>query len=196
MGIDSGNIVETIERVGGWLAAAGGVAIAARKRLTAIVRAIILADDFRTRFGPEAAATIRELLDDVTRSQTVQQLRQRIAERHLRVGVYVCGPDGRCNWSNEWLAEAFGIDRANMHGYGWLNSIATNERMQSIERWKYAVANGTPYSDEYTIENVRTSKTWRAQTEAFAIEQDGRVVCYVGYVIQKRTPDDSDLTHA
>lgn len=191
-GIDS----ETLERAVGWLAAAGGIAVAARKRITAIVRALVIADDFHTQFGAEAAATIREILDDVTRSQTVQQLRQRIAERHLRVGVYVCGPDGRCNWSNEWLAEAFGIDRDQMRGYGWLNAIATDERMQAIERWKYAVNNGTPYVDEYTITNTRSGKTWRAQTEAFAIQEQGGVVCYVGYVVQKKTQHDSDVAHA
>jgi len=190
------DILETIDTLGGWAVAAGGVAIAARKRISSIVRAAVLADAFHAQFGPEAAETLKQIVDDVQRSQTVTQLRQRIAERHLRVGVYVCGPDGRCTWSNEWLAEAFGIDRDNMRGFGWLNAIDAEQRLEATERWKYAVRNGVPYVDEYTVVNGRIGKTWQAQTEAFAIEQDGGVVCYVGYVVQRRAVSDSDVTHA
>lgn len=188
--------LELLERVGSWALAAAGVALAARKRVAAIVRAVVLAEQFRHQFGPASAETIRAILDDVTRSQSVHELRHRIQERTLRVGIYVCGPDGRCTWANEWLAESFGIDRADMRGYGWLNAIDGKERPRILEQWKFAIKNGTPYQTEYVVENKRSGKTWTAQTESFAVIQDGAVVCHVGYVVPKRSVPDSDVTHA
>jgi len=160
-------------------------------------RAFVLADDFRAQFGPDAAEAIKTILESVSRSQSIAEVRDRIQERHLRVGIYVCNPDGACTWCNEWLAEAFGRDERDMHGYGWLSSVEPSERIRAKEHWDYCLQSGIPYEDEYTVVNRRSGKTWRAKTDAVSVIKGGVLLAIVGRVFEaKRAPDDSDVTKA
>lgn len=188
---------EVAEQVVAWACAAAGFAVAVRKHIAKLMRAVYVADSIHAQFGPEAAATLRAITDDLSRSRTVQEFRHRLAERHLRIGIYVCSPCGKCTWCNEWLAEAFGIDRADMNGLDWLRGIEAGDGLRAADKWVHAVAHGIPYQDEYKVHNTRTGKDWIAVTEAFAIQDDGVVACYVGYVVPKgEGPGDSDVTRA
>lgn len=188
--------LDIAERVGAWVLPAIGVAVAARKRIRSLVRAALLADSFHDHFGPDAAEAVRTIVDGLKRAQTISEIRNRIQERHLRCGIYVCGPDGHCLFANEWLAEAFGIDLPDMQGYGWLSAIESSDRERAVSKWKHCIENGFPYEDEYTVVNKRTGKTWRAQTDALSITVDGVLVAFMGQVVQKQEPHDSDLTRA
>lgn len=188
----AGDWLALAERLSGWFFAGAGILIAARRRVAALFRAVRVAHDIHTEFGREAAATLREITEDLKRSQTVASFRHRLAERHLRVGIYLCGVDGRCTWVNDWLSQAFGIDRSDCVGFGWLGAIADAERSNTHSKWINAVTTGIPYRDKYTVRNKRNGRSWVAKTEAFAITRDDQVVCFLGVVEPADQSQDSD----
>lgn len=181
---DIEQVSEQLERTAGWLAVVAGVVVATWQRFKTLARAIVIANDFNTHFGPQAAGTIRSVLDVVSRSQSEQQVRQKIAERHLRLGIYICGKDGQCTYANEWLCEHFGIDSTRMIGMGWLDAVAAVDKQRVFQEWVNAVENGLPYRTSYMVHNRQSDETWQARTEAFAVNRGGQVVFYVGYVVE------------
>lgn len=186
----SNNWLELVERGVAWVAAATGVVALFYKRLVAFVRALRIAHGFGDHFGVEAAATIYQILKSVERSQSESEIRHRIVEAKLGIGVYICDPQGRCTWCNEFLAESFGRDREQMLDFGWLAALDPSDADESFRHWAYAVEHGLPYRHRYRVINRRSGLEWLAETEAVAVTHGDQLLCYVGWVVAVDTPNN------
>lgn len=164
------------------LGLAGGLLAALRTRIARAVAAVRAAHSLAGIFGDDAGTEIQRLFAIIARSDGEQQLRQRVVESHLRIGVYECDLDGKCLWANPYLAELFGLDEQDMHGYGWLSAIVKEERVAAQKRWRTSIEHGIPYDDAYTIENKRTSSRFRCHTRAELVKADGEPLCFIGWV--------------
>lgn len=173
------------ERFAAWSAVVCGAAVVWWRRGRQVVRGLWIASQLHSEFGDDAARQIRKLFDDLASARSIEEVRQTVAEKHLRIGIYICDPTGACTWSNEFLAESFGVDESKMRGYGWISAINENEQLVVHSRWVTSIENGLPYHAEYTVENKRTGQSWRAVTEARPLKRHGEVVSYVGWVTEK-----------
>jgi len=190
------------ESTNGWLdlvlkslavfGAIGGCIAAFWTRLASAVLAARAAHSLAGVFGEEAGPEIQRLFAIIARSDGEQQLRQRVVESHLKIGVYECDLSGKCIWCNPYLAELFGLDSERMRGYGWLSAIVPDERIDVQKRWRISVDQGIPYDDTYTIENQRTMKRVRCRSRADLVKADSEPLCYVGWVKVVPIPENKE----
>lgn len=164
------------------LGIAGGLFAALRVRVARAFTAARAAHSLADIFGDNAGSEIQRLFAIIARSDGEQQLRQRVLESHLRIGVYECDLDGKWLWVNPHLAEMFGIDERNMRGYGWLSAIVPEERVTAQKSWRTSIEHGIPYEDIYTVENQRTRSRVRCRTRAELVKSDDVPLCFVGWV--------------
>ncbi len=140
--------------------------------------------DLKKELGDRPIPKLVSFYRDVTAAHGEIAIRQRIAERHIEVGICVFDQDGKCTWANDWLCEAFGLDSANMRGWGWLAAIARDDQRRVHDAWALAVEQGVPYEEEYTVEPGNRSVPWIALTQTWPVATDeGVIICYVGEIV-------------
>ena len=149
-----------------------------------LFRVLPAVDRFHDLFGANPVDELHKIMSSASASIGELEIRQRIAERHLEIGVYVCRPDGECSWANDFLCEEFGLDSSEMRGYGWLSAIARDDRERVHTEWLRAIEHHVPFNETYTVE-PHSSEPWQAYSEALPVREGERIICYVGYV--KRT---------
>lgn len=171
----------------GAFAAASGVLWAVYRFGGQVVRAWRAMDRLHVEFGDDPIGKLLDIVHDIEASHGEFEIRQRIAERHLEIGIYVCQTDGKCTWTNDWLASAFDIDSKDMLGWGWLAAIDKSDQERVHEHWTKAVKEELPYSEEYWVDGERR---WYAHTEAWPVKRRGKIICYVGNVIETRPPQE------
>lgn len=133
-------------------------------------------------FGEDAARKIKDALTNNRMSTARINARLDVICREMKIGLYICDATGKCIWSNQYLADLFGMDSTEVLGYGWLLGIADDERERSHQRWMFSVKNDTPYRDEYHALNRRTGQKTLVMTEAEPIRtEDGKTPTnYIG----------------
>ena len=147
-------------------------------------RAIALSDAIYGHFGPEAAQQFVADLRDRKRDGVVRESRLQLVEKKLDLAVYLCSDAGTCEWVNTECAELLCIERANCIGLGWLEGIDAVERGKVYDVWMHAVTHRLPYECKYTVHNRRTGKKTLCLTYAYPhITSEGKLLCYVGYLI-------------
>ena len=139
------------------------------------------AEGISLAFGRDAGVKLRGIIAELNHRADICELKHRINEEHLKVGVYVCDAFGKCEYVNKVLADLFGMQAEDMKGYGWLKPVNDAHRVHAD--WKFAIANGLPYRATYTL-SVDAGKELGVYTEAFPVEEDGQVVKYLGVVKQ------------
>lgn len=140
------------------------------------------AEDISKAFGAEAGKKLRGIVSDLAHKADICELKHRINEEHLRVGVYVCDSFGRCEYVNPVLCDLFGMQSDAMKGYGWLAPVKDAHRVHAD--WKFAVQYGTPYRATYVVA-VDGRPELEVYTEAFPVQEDGQVVKFLGVVKPK-----------
>lgn len=179
------DVTELVELVGVAAAVAGSVgsAVWAVYRFGGrVCRVVTSVDHLHDLFGNSPVAELHRIVSGIRSTVGELEVRQRIAERHLAIGIYVCGADGKCNWANSFLCGQFGLDLHEMLGYGWMAAVANAERIRVHAAWESAVTDDIPYEDRYTVIPKDGGESWEAMTEAWPIKVGDKVVCYVGYV--------------
>lgn len=151
----------------------------------------------RVLFAYRAATAAQELYGDdaeavvaywwmLKKNIAVLDLRQRLLESNLGLAIFVCNPDGDCEYVNEELGTLFGLDRADCKGFGWLEAIIPSERKAVHDAWIYSVKQEIPYEYEYTVKNLRTGAIFAAVARGYpVVKHDDKVLCYVGSVTRK-----------
>ena len=114
-----------------------GLLLKFRKCAKNAIRTFILSDDFYNLFGDTLASTIKMLHDSVQKSNDILEVRMRISERYLKIGLYVCDLEGKAVWLNDVICEMFGLDSRSMLGFGWLQAIHPCDRERVNEEWIY-----------------------------------------------------------
>jgi PAS domain S-box-containing protein len=160
-----------------------GLLLKFRKCAKNAIRTFLLSNDFYNLFGDTPASTIKMLHDSVQKSNDILEVRMRISERYLKIGLYVCDLEGKAVWLNDVICEMFGLDSRSMLGFGWLQAIHQHDRERVNEEWMYAINKELTYNSSYTICNCRSNISLNVKTTAIAVVDDkGKNVCYVGYL--------------
>jgi len=141
--------------------------------------------DFHDYYGMDPVKTLARIVSQIETGQGELELRQRIAERHLKIGVYVCDIHGECTWANDVLCATFGLDSREVLGNGWLAAVAEDDQERVFEHWKRCVLDKLPYQEQYRV--VPPDGTpWYAYTQSWpVITDDNRLLCYVGYITER-----------
>lgn len=146
--------------------------------------------DLHDLYGDDPVKTLAAIIATIETGQGEIELRQRIAERHLKIGVYVCDVNGLCTWGNDVLCDSFGLDSREILGNGWIEAIEESEQQRVIEHWKRCVKDLLPYRESYRVIPAGHDP-WHAITKAWPVATtNGRLLCYVGYVIEEGDPHE------
>jgi len=175
--------ISTILSIFGGLSALAGIGWVAWRYLRSLYRVWLSVDSLHVEFGEEPIKKLISIIRGMEQDSTEIELRQRITETHLGIGVYSCdAKDGRCVWSNEVLSKNFGIDSTEMLGYGWVAAVDACERERVIESWQAAVKDVLPYKEKYRVVPPNGLTPWNAVTEAWPVVVNGKLICMIGYV--------------
>lgn len=154
-----------------------------RKHGRRFFRSLALSDRVHDHFGEKAGDKIVEEFSRRSKDIILGEVRQQFIESKLGIALYVCSPDGSCEYANEAIADLFGLERAQMLGNGWMRAVNRSERQKVMEFWEYAVQHKMPYDYEYGVVNQETMEKFKVSTRAFpVVSKDGSVLCYVGMV--------------
>ena len=193
---DAGDDVEQLEQwlttglsIIGGLSALSGVAYVAWRYFRRAYRVWLSIDHLHSEFGADPVKKLAAIIRGMEADSSEIELRQRITETHLGIGVYSCATDGRCTWANDTLIQGFGIDSSQILGYGWTSAIDENERDRVVKKWTQAVKDVLPYKEHYKVIPPNGLKPWNAITEAWPVVVGGKMICVIGYV--KRVQDAS-----
>jgi len=165
------------------LATLFGAAVKFRRHMKNAIRSTMLSNRFHDIFGPTPADAVKILHDTIQTSVGLLEVRQQIAEKYLKIGIYICDLDGKCTWTNDYLNSMFGLDSNEMRGYGWLQAVHPADRQRTNNEWQYAIKNNIAYNCEYTICNKKDCIAIKVLAEAVAVLNDqDEIQCYVGYL--------------
>ena len=156
-----------------------------RKRLGTLDQSLTAAAGMVTVFGPSPAEEIRKRLLELETVVEAMEFRHNVVCERLGIGIYMCGLDARCSYSNPQLASLFALDRDEMLGWGWLSAVSHNDQDRVRESWQMAVKEKLPYREQYRL---RSGKV--VETEAFLLHNK---TAYIGYVITIPSPGPTSL---
>jgi len=175
--------ISTVLSIFGGLSALAGIGWVAWRYLRSLYRVWLSIDGLHVEFGDEPVKKLIAIIRGIEQDSTEIELRQRITETHLGIGVYSCdAKDGRCVWCNEVLSQYFGIDSAEMLGYGWTAAIEPAERDRVINTWRASIKDVLPYKEKYRVIPPNRLSPWVALTEAWPVIVGGKMICMIGYV--------------
>lgn len=172
----------TILSVLGGISALGGISFVAYRYLRRLYRIWLSIDSLHAEFGNDPIKKLAAIIRAMEVDSNEAELRQRIIENHLGIGVYVCSTDGRCTWCNDTLIQGFGIDSAAIIGFGWTAALDPADRERTIKTWVNAVKESLPYKERYRVIPPNGLQPWNAVTEAWPVVVGGKMICMVGYV--------------
>lgn len=160
-----------------------GFALKFRKYIKNAVHTITLGDHFYSIFGADPAQKIKDLISEIQTCNEIAELRRRLIEKRIKLGIFICDTEGKCIWSNDFLNNMFGLDSTEMKGFGWLKSIIPSDRERVNEEWMYSIKNKTAYESDYTILNRRNADFIKVRASALAVLNDNdKIECYVGHL--------------
>lgn len=180
-GIGVAEVVEISGMVVGSAGVVAGFVWAAYRIACRICRAIVAADRLHDLLGRTPVDELHRIVSETATSVGEIGIRQRITERHLSIGIFVCDASGRTTWANDYLCESFGIDSSSIDGFGWLSAVAKPDRQRVYEEWTRCVQNDLPYRDRYMVEPQHGGQPWECVTEAWPKKEGERTLYYVGY---------------
>jgi len=183
---DIQSIVELCGIIAGAVAAVSGSVWAVFRFGARLGRVLPISDRLHDLFGVNPVEQLHELVSKAHGRIGEIEIRQRIAERHLAIGVYVCDPSGDCEWANDYLCESFGIDSLEMRGFGWLSALHRDDRERVHREWMRSIEHHLPYLDQYTVVPRDGQAEWKAISEAWPVMSGTTIVCYVGYVTRRQ----------
>lgn len=67
-------------------------------------------------------------------------------------GVWLCSADGGLQYASSSFLELLGLSMEEAGAFGWTSCVAT-EDLDSVERWKQCVEQGTDWDDEHRIQD-------------------------------------------
>lgn len=163
-----------------------GIVFFLRKWITDGIKSIKLSVSFHEHFGDFPAKKIKELHNAISRSSNTLELRQSIAESHIKIGIYICEAEtGRCLWTNQYLNELFEMDSEDVKGYGWAGAIYHDDSAHILDVWREAVKENNPYYASYKIKGKITERIKEVTTHAIVLmDEDNQKICYVGYIYE------------
>lgn len=145
-------------------------------------------------FKPNGGSSMKDALDWLERKFSILECQHRTKFEGDGVATYECDAEGKYTYVSGALAELYGMPAEQFLGTGWLRAvIGTTERERVWYNWQYAIKNGIPYEDVYTVLAHGRPLRIRTYTRA-AAKRDGRVICYFGMVLP--APPDSKLIGA
>lgn len=174
--------IGTILAIFGGLSTLAGIGWVAWRYVRSLYRVWLSVDSLHVEFGEEPIKRLIAIIRGIEENTTEIELRQRITETHLGIGVYTCATDGRCTWANEVLVQSFGIDSVEFKGFGWTAAIDASERDRVVKTWQLAVKEVLPYKEKYRVIPPNGLSAWNAITEAWPVVVNGKMICMIGYV--------------
>jgi PAS domain-containing protein len=157
--------------------------------LVRLVRATAAADDLARNLGGKAGRAIKEMMVEIYEAIDIASAERAMLAKHVNVGIYICEPSGECTSANPVLANMFGMQISEMHGWGWTRAVKVEQRKRVREAWQHSVEGHLPYEATYLIEPLNGKPECWVRTAAVPVMNRDKKepICYVGWI----TPCDA-----
>jgi len=106
--------------------------------------------------------------------------------------VWMCLPDGRCDYLNRQWIEFTGVPNAEQMDFGWLAQVHPDDRSGLLAAWKTAAAAGEPFKVEFRVHHYSGDYHWFDMRAAALRDAAGKIVKWFGMNINitGRKPQD------
>lgn len=154
-----------------------------RRYVNGTIASVLFSVKLHDLFGDNPAQSLKDFCVNTRKDLDTNEIRIKIIERLLKIGIFISGVDGKYLFTNEAFNELFGLDSQEMIGFGWLQSVQYNDRKKVHEEWLYAVKEGIEYNASYTIINHRTQEEIPIMVAASPVFNDkNEKVCHIGCI--------------
>lgn len=127
--------------------------------------------------------SLKDIIVSCSKRISVQEARINSIALTSPIAMYECDINGKCIWANEAICNLFGLDNIGMMGYGWLEAIEDENRMNTQELWDNCIKKGIPYATEYVVINQRDGKKYNCRSRAIARrDENGQIILFHGFV--------------
>lgn len=129
-----------------------------------------------------------DLPEDFDWSQIVQN-----SPNHL----WRATPEGDLDFANARMTEYVGLSQQEVLAGGWAKAVHPADLGQAVEKWRAALAGGTPYEAEYRLQSAADGLYyWHRSRARPVLRADGAVRFWVGTSVEintlKRTVEVAD----
>ena len=74
-----------------------------------------------------------------------------ILENKVGVGIYICDDEGKCIYTNKYLAKIFDCDKIEMQNFGWTKKVV--DQQKALDKWIYCTTNKLSYVGNNNTKN-------------------------------------------
>jgi PAS domain S-box-containing protein len=125
-------------------------------------------NDISKQVHTNGGTSIKDLLVKISTNQSEMQTQQKRIETHIlaneekvkvllaesRDGVLEFDAEGSCVWANRTFLRLTGRTLSEVVGFGWLNTISSEDRERVLAEWLEAVEQKREFDSNYTKKSV------------------------------------------
>lgn len=116
------------------------------------------------------------------KAEELSKIRYQEVVNCVQVGVFQTSPEGFTTYVNPKWCEISGLSQEEALGYGWLNSVHPDDRVQTSDGWRLAAQNGASSTVSYRFLRADGSCRWVLGQAVPELAEDGTFLGYVGTI--------------
>jgi PAS domain S-box-containing protein len=133
----------------------------------------------------EIKGVLGAYMDITTHKQAVEKLYRsneqfRTLAEVAPVGIYLCDPDGHCQYANPAWCGMAGLSAAEARGKGWITGLHPEDRDRIFANWTQMVESHGQWGLEYRFQTPKGKVTWVFGLATPQYDDSGKIVQYVG----------------
>jgi len=130
----------------------------------------------------ELTATVRSLLRVRKAEEAVRRSehRYRTLAETLPQLLWMCGPDGRCDYVSKQWTDYTGKPAEIHLGANWINAVHPDDQARTFEKWRLATAGQGDYDVEYRLRRADGEYRWFKVRGVRVYDAAGKVVRWFG----------------
>ncbi len=155
--------------------------------------------EIRKELEFEPGLTVRQRLatigDDINHIRQVvsnEIANRRAALQHVETPLFEFDLKGHFVWANDALLEMVAADIEQVRINNWRNIIAGPDRVQVIEGWSQAVADGTDYRTKFRLAIADGAESWVIFSVLCNKDDSGNILGWIGKM--RKISDPREVT--
>ena len=139
-------------------------------------------EEIQKEVRPNGGSSMRDVINRVEAMILIQDQRQRAMVADAEHGIFEADASGRCTHVNRTYCRLVGRTPQELLGYGWINSVAAEDRERVDREWAQAIAEEREFESEYTAVTPDGEEKRVIARSVKMSDMNGRAIGYFGTV--------------
>lgn len=129
--------------------------------------------EIRSQLRPNGGSSLHDVVHAMAAAQRARDDRE-------AAPLFWTDADGKLTHANRAYQQLTGRTAAELHGSGWVNTVAVEDRERVLELWRDAVAEGRDLDDRYRLRDAGDRLRLCAVHACRLLDHSGRLLGYYG----------------